>query len=136
MDEDSVRIQNGDIQEAEIRTCMKAAEEARDLEQQLQELPRVRSMEKMVEEEILQTKVIPLEQVRASMEEWREAFKKEYDNLTAGPVTKITLEEFERLKSDYEVEVVPAKAVATREARQKEGEVRGVRQLLQQCAGE
>ena len=36
-EEDSLRIQNGSMQEAEVRTCMRAAEEAQALEEMLQQ---------------------------------------------------------------------------------------------------
>ena len=75
---------------------------------------RMRTLTVQVEKEVLQTRVVNMEEVRANPNEWKEAFKKEYDTLTAGPVTPISQQEFDNLvKSKVEMEILPMKGVAT-----------------------
>ncbi len=62
--------------------------------------------------EVLQTRTVPLEEVRQNLEDWRPAFEKEYNTLTAGPVEVLSKEKSEELRrSGVEIEVLPMKAV-------------------------
>ncbi len=62
--------------------------------------------------EVLQTRTVPLEEVRQHLEDWRPAFEKEYNTLTAGPVEVLSKEQSEELRrSGAEIEVLPMKAV-------------------------
>ena len=111
----AAQLQGGDMEAGDMVNMGKVVAQVKLMEDQMVDHDiKVRTMMAKVEEEVLQTKVIPLEQVRASMDDWQDAFRKEYENLTSGPVTRITQKEFEELKATHEVEVVPAKAVATR----------------------
>ena len=65
--------------------------------------------------EVLQTRTVPLEEVKRHLEEWRPAFEKEYNTLTAGPVEVLSREQSEELRrSGAEVEILPMKAVTVR----------------------
>lgn len=62
--------------------------------------------------EVLQTRTVPLEEVKKDLEGWRPAFEKEYLNLTSGPVEVLNKEQSQRLReSGVEIEVLPMKAV-------------------------
>lgn len=75
---------------------------------------KMRALTVQVEKEVLQTRVVSMEEVRAHPEEWKEAFQKEYNTLTAGPVVPISQQEFEDLvTSKTELEILPMKGVAT-----------------------
>ena len=88
------------------------------IETQLQGLAKVtvRTMQLDVEAipEVLQTRTAPLEEVRADLQGWKEAFQKEMENLTDGPVRRMSAKEYEELQQgDLPVELLPMKAVAT-----------------------
>ena len=75
---------------------------------------KMRALTVQVEKEVLQTRVVSMEEVRAHPEEWKEAFQKEYNTLSAGPVVPISQQEFEDLvTSKTELEILPMKGVAT-----------------------
>lgn len=68
------------------------------------------SVKTMAVPEVLQTRTVPIEEVKKDLERWRPAFEKEYQNLTSGPVEVLDKEESQRLKhSGVEVEVLPMK---------------------------
>ena len=98
----------------------RVAEEIEELEHQMREsgeksVEKIRTLQAKVEEEVLQTRTVPLEEVRAELESWVPAFQEEYENLTNGPVSPISDEEFRLLKaSGQKMEILPMKAVATR----------------------
>ena len=74
------------------------------LEQRMKEdeKAKMRKLEQVAEEEVLQTRIIPLEEVQADLMGWKEAFEKEVKTLIDGPVTRMP----------REVEILPMKAVA------------------------
>ena len=62
--------------------------------------------------EVLQTRTVPLEEVKKDLEKWRAAFEKEYETLTSGPVEVLDRQQCQRLKdSGVEIETLPMKAV-------------------------
>ena len=82
------------------------------LENQLEKDARMRkvTVDEMQEEEILQTRVVPLDEVRQDLAGWKDAFQKEYDSLLAGPVGPITDDELQKLEAKGEkIEILPAK---------------------------
>ena len=96
-----------------LQTVLSIETEISRLEKTLEEQARIRKIE--VEEEVLQTRVIPPEEVRQDMEGWRPVFQKEYDMLIAGPVTPIFEEEMRDMeKKQVPMEVLPAKAIASK----------------------
>ena len=67
------------------------------------------------EDEVLQTRVIPLEEVRKDLNGWKAAFQKEYDSLLAGPVVPIFDKDLEEMeKQGVKTEILPAKAIASK----------------------
>ena len=71
-------------------------------------------MEAFVQNQVLQTRTVSMDEVKANMGRWKEAFVKEYESLTSGPVTPISREEFESMKAQgIKMQVLPMKAVAT-----------------------
>lgn len=62
--------------------------------------------------EVLQTRTVPLEEVKKDLEKWRPAFEKEYRNLTEGPVEVLDRQQVQKIKdSGVEIEMLPMKAV-------------------------
>ena len=122
LQEDEVRMREGTLMRAEVTSIMKVAEEIRILEAKLQaevgwrqEIEtKLQKLEAAVEMEVLQTRTVPLEEVRKDLQGWVEAFKKEVDMLTAGPVTRLTREEYIKLcQQGTPMETLPTKMVAT-----------------------
>ena len=120
--EEMSRVQGGEqVLKEELEIVEHTVKEAGELERQLEEDDRkketrkVRSLTKKVEEEVLQTRLVPLDEVRRNPEDWMEAFKKEYDTLTSGPVVPITEADVEKMKQEgLEIEMLPMKAIASK----------------------
>ena len=115
--EDSMDLQNGRLSTERVQVAMQVAEEAKILEQRLEiEEGYMRAIAVMEEKvaEVLQTRTVHLDEVKANLERWKPAFQKEYDNLVRGPVTPITAGEYEQMQRDgIPMETLPGKAVAT-----------------------
>ena len=108
----------GDFQEEDVRRVKDIKKEVEVLEKLIQEGAekegiKLRSLTAKIEEEVLQTRIATLDEVRGDLAKWRPAFEKEVKSLTSGPVTRISGAEFERLKADGDMEFLPAKAVAS-----------------------
>lgn len=120
--EEMSRVQSGEqVSKEELAVLQKLVKEAGELENQLTEHQvdekrrRIKSLTKKVEEEVLQTRIVPLDEVRRNPEEWKEACRKEYDTLTSGPGTPISAKEVEDLKRNgQEIEMLPMKAIASK----------------------
>ena len=116
MQEDEIRMREGMLCKAEIETVMKVAEEVKALEAKLwyENNVKMRKLEADAELEVLQTRTVPLEEIRRDLQGWTEAFRKEVDMLTAGPVSRITKQEYQQLCSQgIPMETLPTKMVAT-----------------------
>ena len=116
--EEMYRIQDGDSHEAEVRVAKAMIKELRSLEDQMEVLERERAEKVKVEvgntPEVLQTRVVSPEEVRAHLEDWVPAFQKEVTELTSGPVTRTTRKQVEEWRRQgKEVEVLPMKAIAS-----------------------
>ena len=99
---------------ASFNAMVLAEETLMTIEEQLEGRVRMKKVE-VEEEEILQTRVIPLEEVREDLEAWKPAFQKEYDSLLAGPVQPIFEQELKDMeKRGIKTEVLPAKAIASK----------------------
>ena len=106
----------GKCNPGEIYGIMKVAEEVRILEDRLprDSEAKLKKLEKQVEEEVLQTRVVELEEVQMDLIGWKEAFEKEVTTLLEGPVSRTSREEVERMQREgVAVEILPMKAVAT-----------------------
>lgn len=105
-----------DVPQAGVEIIQKIVEEVEDLEKQLGGREcKMRSLTKKIEEEALQTRLLGLDEVRRNMEDWKEAFQKEYTALTSGPVTPITKQDVEDMRNrGEELEILPMKAIASR----------------------
>ena len=130
--EEMSRVQSGEqVSKEELAVLQKLVKEAGELENQLTEHQvdekrrRIKSLTKKVEEEVLQTRIVPRDEVRRNPEEFfKGAFQKEYDTLTSGPGTPISAKEVEDLKRNgQEIEMLPMKAIASKKppAKYKEG---------------
>ena len=96
-----------------LHTVLSVEAEIGRLEKTLEEQARISKIE--LEEEVLQTRVVPPEEVRQDMEGWKPVFQKEYDMLRAGPITPIFEEEMRELEEkQVPMEVLPAKAIASK----------------------
>ena len=116
--EDSEDLQNGRMSPDRVQMAMLVAEEAKGLEEQIRwQEAKVKSLTAFVEQkvtEVLQTRTVSLDEVKANLERWKPAFQKEYDNLVRGPVTPITASQYEQMQRDgVPMETLPGKAVAT-----------------------
>ena len=101
-----------------VQLIKAAQSEVSQLVNQISSLAKisVRTMQLDVEmiPEVLQTRTVPLDEVRADLQGWKEAFQKEMENLTDGPVKRMSAQEYEELQQgDLPVELLPMKAVAT-----------------------
>eukprot|EP00435_Cladocopium_sp_Y103_P022093 s4393_g5.t1 len=100
-----------------MRTVLEVEATVEKLEEILEERRQIKRLWAHQEEpeEVLQTRVVPPEEVRADLEGWEPIFRKEYEALTAGPVTPITEEEVRKMEERGErLEILPAKAIATK----------------------
>ena len=74
---------------------------------------KLKSLTVTVEEDVVQTRIIPLDEVRQDLEAWKPAFEKEVNTLVGGPVKPVTKEEFQRLRDTGEkIEILPMLAIA------------------------
>lgn len=105
-----------EVPQAGVEVIQKMVKEVEELEMQLGNREcKMRSLTKKIEEEVLQTRLVGLDEVRKNMEDWREAFQKEYDALTSGPVTPITKKEVDEMRMrGEEIEILPMKAIESR----------------------
>ena len=101
-------------------TLRAVKQEVKGLEEQLVQANvgerecRVKSLQAQIEQEVLQTRVVELDEVRRDLEGWREAFVKEHQDLTAGPVVPMSAEEYaELVATGAEIEMLPMKSVTT-----------------------
>ena len=136
--EDMAQVQEGRLGHDEIGETKRAVEEGNILEQRLQmtEEARVRSMEAFVERQVLQIRVVPLEEVRRDLQRWTPPFQKEYNSLVAGPVKVISRAEVARRKEAGEVmETLPMKGVDGKTV-QGQGQAGRMWELLHHGAGE
>ena len=103
--------------EPEVRVAKALIREIREMEEQMEVMEKDRQEEvtrEVSNPEVLQTRVVPLEEVRGQLQDWIPAFRKEVDELTAGPVTKTTRAQVEQWqKEGKEVEILPMKAIAS-----------------------
>ena len=93
-----------------------AMDEAKELEAQLmrQEIA-VRSLTKEVEEEVMQTRVVAMDEVKKNLDKWKPAFEKECKTLTAGPVKPLSPQEVQEMReAGEEIEILPMLAIASR----------------------
>lgn len=108
-------LENGDasmLQQAVIE--VKALEELL-VQHEARREAKLRSLTTRVEEEVLQTRVVPMEEVKQNIEQWTPAFAKECMALTDGPVKPVTPAEVQRMRDSGEVvEVLPMLAIASR----------------------
>ncbi|CAJ1403533.1 unnamed protein product, partial [Effrenium voratum] len=86
------------------------------------------AVQRLEEEEFLQTKTIPLDTIRGELELWKEAIAEEYASLTAETqaIKPLSAAEAEELMKHAEVEVATGKGVFTRKAGSGRRKVRAV----------
>ena len=85
--------------------------------------------------EVLQTRTIPMGEVRKELSTWIEPFRKEVENLTSGPVARMSAQEFQAVKeSGTETQVIPMKMVATRKPTKLKGRIVACGNLAQEYA--
>ena len=122
MQEEIARAQESKGETAAWKVASQAGEEIRRLEESMRERePQVRSLQVEPEPEVLQTRVISLEEVRRDIQKWVPAFKKERDMLLDGPVKKVTNQEYLELGQKVDVELLPMKAVASEKPEKLKG---------------
>ena len=66
------------------------------------------------EQQVLQTRLVAVDEVRRNLEEWKPVFEEETNNLKMTAVEAINENQFQQLlQGDKEVECLPMKAIAT-----------------------
>ena len=117
IDEVSRLVGEGKGCEQEVELIKKAQEERRALEHLLMEcrVCKVQGDNQMSgEQEVLQTKTVPMDEVRRNLKEWTPVFAEEVRSLTERALQPIGEEEFRALlEGPEEVECLPMKGVAT-----------------------
>ena len=99
-------LQGGD------ETLQKVQREVRVLEGHLKKVNV--EEESAIREEVLQTRLVSVQEVRQNMEEWREPFQEEYDTLCSTVIKRLDPEALkEVLQSARKVERIPSKIVPT-----------------------
>ena len=93
-----------------------------------EERRQLKAVQKLEEEEFLQTKTIPLEVVKEELELWKEAMAEEYASLTVETqaIKPLSSAEAEELVKHAEVEIATGKGVFTRKAGSGRRKVRAV----------
>eukprot|EP00435_Cladocopium_sp_Y103_P047181 s489_g13.t1 len=77
-------------------------------------MAKLRKLEVEPEQQVLQTRLVAMNEVRRNLEEWKPVFEEEVNNLKKKAVEAINEDQFqELLKGDKEVECLPMKAIAT-----------------------
>ena len=102
LQEDEVRMREGKLSRAEIGGVMKLAEEVKTLEAKMhgEALVSLKKAELQAQVEVLQTRTVPLEEVKQDLQSWIGPFRQEVNMLTAGPVTRLSREEYLQMKKD------------------------------------
>ena len=99
-------LQNGRLSPDRVQVALQVAEEAKMERLAVDEVwvMPVAEMEQKASE-VLQTRTVGLEEVKADLARWKPAFQKEYDNLVRGPVT-ITAGQSEQIAEGIPMDTV------------------------------
>eukprot|EP00434_Breviolum_minutum_P011457 symbB.v1.2.010103.t1/scaffold656.1/size175949/5 len=124
-------IEDGKGGEEEVRLINSVQEERKALEQLLS-MSRVCKLQgggdESGDQEVLQTKTVPMDEVRRNVQSWTPAFAEEVKSLTERALKPIGEEEFRALmEGPDEVECLPMKGVATIKAG---GRMKGILKVL------
>ena len=112
--EDVTRLEEGELEEYQMKETIKAVAEGRILEERLQKAERARIQSLTPLRQVLQTRVVGMDEVRMNPERWHGPFLKEYQSLTTGPVKTVTRKQVEEMRmAGRDMEILPTKGVAT-----------------------
>ena len=121
---------------ASIAMMMQAQKEIQELEGQMGKAEAQQRSETAAElEKVSQTRTVMMDEVKQNLDLWVEPFKKEVDTLTAGPVERLTAEQFAELKrKEANLEVLPMKMVATQKPNKLKGRIVACGNLAEEYA--
>ena len=110
-------VNDGRINDEEVPLVGEVLKEAQLLEEMM-EICALRQLqanqEEEVQQQVLQTRLVGMDEVRRDLERWKPAFKEEVDKLLKEALEPINDEEFRRiLRESQDVECLPMKAVAS-----------------------
>ena len=105
-------IEDGKAGEEELNQLRQLQEEVKGLEVVLKKCEG--QHQQVLDKEVVQTRLVSMDEVRKNMEEWKPAFQTEVDKLKQEALEPITERRFrEMLKGEKEVECLPMKAIAS-----------------------
>lgn len=105
-------IEEGQGGEEELHQLRRLQAEMKGIEAVLKKCES--QQQEAVEQEVTQTRLVSMEEVRRNVEDWKPAFQAEVEKLKLEAVEPISDQEFRRLlKEEKEVECLPMKAIAS-----------------------
>eukprot|EP00434_Breviolum_minutum_P024672 symbB.v1.2.021788.t1/scaffold1903.1/size96501/2 len=110
------RVAEGNGSDVEVEQVNRIHDETGRLETVLKRyaVKQAKVLEEEVEQQVGQTRLVGMDEVKRNIEEWTEPFREEVEKLLDGALERITDEEFRQLLGgEREVECLPMKAVAT-----------------------
>ena len=109
-----IGIEDNSVSPQEVELAMNLKEELNAIEDNLVQMAKLKKLEVESEQQVLQTRLVAMEEVRRNLEDWKPVFEEEVNNLKQKAVEAITEEQFQQLLyGDKEVECLPMKAIAT-----------------------
>ena len=109
-----IGIEDNSVSPQEVELAMNMKEELNAIEDNLVQMAKLKKLEVESEKQVLQTRLVAMEEVRRNLEDWKPVFEEEVNNLKQKAVEAITEEQFQQLlHGDKEVECLPMKAIAT-----------------------
>jgi len=109
-----VGIEDETVCPQEVELALNLKEELSAREENLVQLATMRKLEVEAEQQVLQTRLVAMDEVRRNLEEWKPVFAEEVNNLKMKAVEAINENQFQQLlQGEKEVECLPMKAIAT-----------------------
>ena len=108
-----VGIEDETVCPQEVELALNLKEELNAREENLVQLATMRKLEVEAEQQVLQTRLVAMDEVRRNLEEWKPVFAEEVNNLKMKAVEAINENQFQQLQGEKEVECLPMKAIAT-----------------------
>ena len=106
-------VSGGIATHEELQSVKDSKEEIRVLETMLEEVA-VRSIQEVGSNQVLQTRLVAMDEVRRDMKNWKQAFAEEVEALTSTALEPIDEEKFNQLLAGpMEVECLPMRGVAS-----------------------
>ena len=109
-----VGIEDETVCPQEVELALSLKEELNAMEENLVQSANMRKLEVEAEQQVLQTRLVAMDEVCRNLEEWKPVFAEEVNNLKMKAVEAINENQFQQLlQGEKEVECLPMKAIAT-----------------------